>query len=215
LPKALSLPALYPIVDVDVATRAGSGPLELAGSYLAGGARLLQLRAKCMDGAAFLHLARQMVRLTREAGARLIINDRADIAMLAGADGVHVGQDDLAPADVRRITGNEAIVGLSTHSVDQVRAAIREPVSYIAVGPIFGTQTKATGYSPVGLDLIRAAAELATPLGVPVVAIGGITRERGVDVWHAGAASAAVITDLMGDDPAARVAEFVELAAAR
>lgn len=164
-----------------------------------------------MDGAAFLQLARQMVRLTRAAGARLIINDRTDIAVLADADGVHVGQEDLAPSDVRRLTGDKLIVGLSTHSVDQVRAALLEPVSYIAVGPVFGTQTKDTGYAAVGLGLISAAVELAAPQGLPVVAIGGITRERVAGVWQAGAASAAVITDLIGDDPAARVAEFIEL----
>jgi thiamine-phosphate pyrophosphorylase len=211
LPRARSLPRLYAIVDVEVARRAGWSPLELARAYVDGGARLLQLRAKSLEGAAFLELTRAMVRLTHGAGARLIVNDRADIAVLANADGVHVGQDDLMPRDVRSIVGDDLIVGLSTHSVDQVHAALAEPIDYLAVGPIFGTSTKDTGYSAVGLGLITDAAALATPLGIPVVAIGGITRDRVAAVWQAGAAAAAVITDLVGKDASVRVAQFLQV----
>lgn len=136
----------------------------------------------------------------------VIVNDRADIARLAGADGVHVGQTDLSPADVRRIVGDSAIVGLSTHTREQVDRALQEPVSYVAVGPIYGTATKDTGLAPVGLDLVRyAAAGGAAGVTRPVVAIGGITLERGAAVIGAGAASVAMIGDLVAGDPAARV----------
>lgn len=127
--------------------------------------------------------------------------------MLSGATGVHVGQEDLSPADARRLLGQASIVGLSTHSIDQLERGAREPVSYLAVGPVFGTATKATGYQPVGLDLVRFAAGL----GLPVVAIGGITLSNVRSVLDAGATSAAVISDLLvGGDPAGRVRAFLE-----
>jgi thiamine-phosphate pyrophosphorylase len=126
---------------------------------------------------------------------------------MARAAGVHVGQDDLAPAAARAIVGPDAIVGCSTHTLDQVRAALAAPVSYIAVGPVFGTRTKDTGYRAVGLDAVTAAAAAAG--GVPIVAIGGITLETAPSVLAAGAASVAIIGDLLaGPDPAARVAAY-------
>jgi thiamine-phosphate pyrophosphorylase len=208
LPKALSLPRLYPIVDVEVAARAGWAPRDLARAYLAGGARLLQLRAKALEGAAFLDLAHALVSDARAAGARVVINDRADIARLAGADGVHVGQDDLAPADVRRLVDEGALVGLSTHTSAQIEAALAEPISYLAIGPVFSTLTKATGYDRVGYEAVRHAAARAATVGLPVVAIGGITLETAPRVIDAGAASLAVITDLITDDPEARVRQY-------
>jgi thiamine-phosphate pyrophosphorylase len=127
--------------------------------------------------------------------ASVIVNDRADLAVLAGAAGVHVGQDDLAPADARQLLGADAIVGVSTHTVEQIEAALREPVSYIAVGPIFATRTKDTGYSAVGLEFVSVAERLAAP--TPIVAIGGITLDNARSVIDAGAASVAVIGDLL------------------
>jgi thiamine-phosphate pyrophosphorylase len=212
LPKALDLPPLYAIVDVDIASRRGWDAVDLTHAFLSGGARLLQVRAKTLDGGPFLDLARSIVQIAHEASALVVINDRADLAVLAGADGVHVGQEDLRPADVRRLVGDGMLVGLSTHSLEQVTRALTQPISYLAVGPIFGTTTKDTGYSAVGVELIEGAVGLSGPAGVPVVAIGGITRDRVREVWQAGAASAAVITDLIGDDPAARVADFNRLA---
>ena len=206
----MSLPKLYAIVDVDVCARVGWVPRELARAYLAGGARLLQLRAKDLGGAAFLELATAMVGDTRRVDGQVIINDRADIAARSGAAGVHVGQDDLSVQDVRRIVGAEAIVGLSTHTYAQLEEAVGQPISYVAIGPVFGTSTKATGYDAVGLEMVGAASNLASPHGIPVVAIGGITLDRVTSVWAAGAASAAVITDLLVDDPEARVRQFVE-----
>ncbi len=152
-----------------------------------------------------------MVARAHAAGALVIVNDRPDLARLAGADGVHVGQDDLAVDEVRRILGGEAIVGLSTHDAAQVDAAAGTSASYVAVGPIYGTATKETGYSARGLDLVRHAARtLGGGAGTPVVAIGGITLDRAPEVLAAGAASVAVISDLLRGDPELAVRTFRE-----
>lgn len=183
-------------------------PVDVARALLDGGARLLQLRAKTLPSRDFLALADAVVAAARGGGASIIINDRVDIAKLAGAAGVHVGQDDLSPAAARRLLGDAAIVGFSTHTIEQVEAAVREPVSYVAVGPVFGTQSKDTGYGAVGLDLVTAAARIAGTL--PVVAIGGITIENASSVIAAGAASVAVISDLLVDrDPEERTRAFL------
>ena len=178
-------------------------------AFLTGGATFLQLRAKQLGSGAFLDLAREAVGLAHAAGARLVVNDRADLAALADADGVHVGQDDLSPADVRRLVGPERIVGLSTHTIEQLERAIDAPISYVAIGPIFGSTTKATGYAAVGLAMVRAAAAIAARRGLPLVAIGGITVDTAPAVTAAGAASVAVIGDLLRGDPAERVADFL------
>ena len=201
------------IVDVDAAQRAGWTPLDLAAAYLNGGARFLQIRAKSLAGAAFLDLASRIREIAHAAGAILVVNDRADIARLSGADGVHVGQDDLTAPAARAIVGPGAVLGLSTHTEPQIDAAVLQPVTYVAVGPVFGTSTKATGYEAVGLDLVRyAAKQLASSSGEAglLVAIGGITLDRAVDVIDAGATSLAVITDLIASgDPEARVRAYV------
>ena len=185
--------------------------LDLAAAFLRGGARLLQLRAKTLPGDALLATASAVVSLAHRHQARVIVNDRADIARLAGADGIHVGQDDLPPATVRALLGEAAIVGLSTHTLEEVERALLAPVSYVAIGPVFGTATKATGHQPVGLEMVRLAAARAGAKGLPLVAIGGITLENAVAVLQAGAASVAVISDLVSTgDPEARVRAFVE-----
>ncbi len=202
------LPRLNAIVDVEFAERAGWRPIDLANAYLAGGARFLQLRAKNLPGDRFLELARAIAVAAHERDALFVVNDRADLARLSGADGVHIGQEDLPPAAVRRIVGDTAIVGRSTHTLEQLAAALAEPVSYVAVGPVFGTTTKATGYDAVGLARVRAAAAAAAGR-VPLVAIGGITLDTAPSVIDAGAASVAVIGDLLSTgDPAARVQEY-------
>jgi len=164
-----------------------------------------------MSSARLLEEASAIAALAHDAGATFIVNDRADIARLAGADGVHVGQDDLTPVAVRRIVGDRAIVGVSTHTVEQLDAALREPViSYVAIGPVFGTPTKDTGYAALGLSRVRDAAARATAAGVPLVAIGGITLDRAADVIGAGAASVAVIGDLLATgDPEGRVRDYL------
>jgi thiamine-phosphate pyrophosphorylase len=191
--------------------RYGWPPLDLVQAFIKGGARLLQLRAKTMPGDALLATASAVVQLAHHHQARVIINDRADIARLAGADGVHLGQDDLPPAAVRALVGDAAEIGLSTHTIEQVERAVLEPVSYVAVGPVFGTATKATGYARIGLEMVREAAARTRAKGLPLVAIGGITLENAASVLQAGASSVAVISDLLTTaDPEARVRAFVE-----
>jgi thiamine-phosphate pyrophosphorylase len=162
-----------------------------------------------MSSAKMLDTASAIVTRARRDGAIVIVNDRADVAQLCGADGVHVGQDDLAPADARRVVGDRAMVGLSTHTLSQLDKALEEPISYVAIGPVFATATKDTGYRAVGLELVRAAADRVRRRGLPLVAIGGITIDSAWMVVDAGAASVAVIADLLvGGNPEARVREF-------
>lgn len=199
-------PAIYPIVDTAACARAGVDPLWFAEACLRGGARVLQLRQKQGGSAAFLDLARRLVRAARQAGACVIVNDRADIAVLADAAGVHVGQEDLSVVDVRRAAGRRLDVGLSTHTPEHVDAALATDAAYVAVGPVYGTATKDTGYGARGLDLVRYAAGR----GKPVVAIGGITVERARELVAAGAAGLAVISDLVSSpDPEGRVREYL------
>jgi thiamine-phosphate pyrophosphorylase len=211
-----SASGLHAIVDVDVAARAGWTPFDLAEACLEGGARVIQLRAKELAGAAFLELASRLHDLSSSAGGILVVNDRADIAKLAGAEGVHVGQDDLSPAAARAIVGRDAVVGLSTHTEQQIGRAVLEAISYVAIGPVFGTSTKATGYAAVGLEAVKLAATLAAPRGLEVIAIGGITLGRTREVLRAGATGVAVITDLLdGNDPKARTRSYVSEFASR
>ncbi len=198
-------PFLYPIIDTAVCATRGRDPLVLADALLAGGARVLQLRCKREPSGAFLDLANRLVRLATAAGAIVIVNDRADIALLSGAAGVHVGQDDLGVWDARLAAGPLALVGLSTHDPAQVDAALGSGASYVAVGPVFDTTTKDTGYAARGLELVRYAAGR----GKPVVAIGGITLERVAAVVRAGATGLAVITDLLNGDPESRTRAFL------
>jgi thiamine-phosphate pyrophosphorylase len=164
-----------------------------------------------MGSGAFLDLAAAIVDEARRRDATVIVNDRADVARLAHAHGVHVGQDDLAPRDARAIVGADAIVGLSTHTIDQLEAALVQPIDYVAIGPVFGTTTKTTGYEAVGLTAVRAAAARAAAARKPLVAIGGITLDTAASVIEAGAASVAVIGDLLvTGDPERRVREYLE-----
>jgi thiamine-phosphate pyrophosphorylase len=199
------LPVLYPLIDSGVCAARGLDPVALAEAYLRGGARILQLRVKQAPDQDFLLLADRLRAITTEAEALLIINDRVDIALMARADGVHVGQEDLPPESVRHLMGPGAVIGVSTHDRRQADEALRTTASYIAVGPVFGTETKDTGYGPRGLELVRYAANR----GKPVVAIGGITIDRAPSVVRAGASSVAVITDLLAGDPEERVRSFI------
>jgi len=200
---------LYCILDTSLALERGYDPVDLALLFFDGGARLLQLRAKDAPSGQFLEWADAVCAAARERGARVIVNDRADIALMAGAHGVHVGQEDLPPSAVRRAAAGKALeVGLSTHTAAQIAAAAREPVDYIAIGPVFGTGTKDTGYEPVGLEMVEAAVRASA--GRPVVAIGGITLQHAPSVITAGAASVAVISDLLASgDPEARVRAYL------
>jgi thiamine-phosphate diphosphorylase len=196
---------LYAIVDTELCAARAIDPRALTDAFLRGGARLIQLRDKAAPSAERLALADDLVRRAHAAGATIVINDRADLARLSGADGVHVGQDDLTVDEVRSIVGAAALVGISTHDEAQVAAAARTSASYIAVGPIHGTATKDTGYTARGLDLVR----FACASGKPVVGIGGITLDRASAVIDAGGSSVAVISDLLTGDPEERVREFL------
>jgi thiamine-phosphate pyrophosphorylase len=208
---SLSLPKLYAIVDADVCAREGRAPLDVAHSFLSGGAKLIQLRCKSWGSAAFLDLANAVVEEANRAGAAVIVNDRADIAALSHAHGLHVGQEDLTPLDARSVIGDEPLLGLSTHTREQWEAAVEEPVCYVAIGPVFGTGTKDTGYPAVGLETVGHASRAALQAGLPAVAIGGITFENAVSVIDAGATSVAVISDLLKGDPEARVHAFLRI----
>lgn len=204
-----NLSGLHAIVDVRVASNAGWKPTDLARAFLDGGARVLQLRAKDLPSAAFLDMSDALVAMADDYKARIIVNDRVDVARLSRAAGAHVGQEDLPPAIAREQLGPAAIVGFSTHTVVQVDGAIREPVSYIAVGPVFGTATKDTGYSAVGLAFLSRAVRLAG--SIPIVAIGGVKLENARTAIDAGASAVAVISDLLVGDPAERVKAFLRL----
>jgi thiamine-phosphate pyrophosphorylase len=192
------LPRIYAICDLDTLQPRRQCPAALVDVWLEAGIRLIQLRAKSLTLGPMLDLANELVDRMHEAGAALIINDRADVAKLSGADGVHVGQDDEPPAVVRGILGPSAIIGLSTHTPEQVARACDQPIDYLAIGPVFATSSKDRPWPTVGLAGVEAAvAHVAGRL--PVVAIGGITIDRAGEVLAAGAASVAVISDLLVD----------------
>ena len=187
----------------------GVEPREVAAACCRGGARWLQIRHKAGSSAELLALAEDVARVAAPFGAHIVVNDRADVTRIAGCAGVHVGQDDLPVDVVRRVAGDDAIVGLSTHDRQQVDAALGSTASYVAVGPIYGTLTKDTGYEARGLELVTYAANR----GKPVVAIGGITLERAPEVLRAGAFAVAVISDVLtGGDPEGRSRAFLALA---
>jgi thiamine-phosphate pyrophosphorylase len=202
------LPRLYAIVDAGCfAPDASVGTLtRFASELVAGGVTLLQYRNKQGSAREMLSHARELKRvLPRE--VTLFLNDRADLCVAAGFQGVHVGQDDLSPEGARLVVGEKRLVGVSTHNAEQLRLADKAPVDYIAIGPIFGTRSKANPDPVVGLDGLRAVRRLTTK---PLVAIGGITRENCRSVIEAGADSVAVIADLLGD-PRKRAEEFFKL----
>ena len=170
----------------------------MAEAAIRGGADVLQLRDKEASDEAFLAQAKILANLTRRLGVPLIINDRLYLAKECGADGVHLGQEDGSLVEARRVLGPDALVGRSTHSVEQAMLAEREGFDYVGVGPVYATPTK-PGRSPVGLELVRFAAER---LEIPFVAIGGIDRKNVAVVSAAGARCVAVVRGLMGsDDP--------------
>jgi len=195
----IAIPRLYAVLSADVFP----GSLEDWARRLAeAGVRLIQYRDKQAASGEMLRTAQRLAALAHSLNFRLVVNDRADIAALAAAGGVHVGQEDLPVEAARRICGPGSWVGVSTHTLDQVRAAATTSADYIAIGPIFPTSTKANPDPVVGVEFIRAARTLAAK---PLVAIGGITAGRAPEVFAAGADSVAVSSDLAtaaGDLPA-------------
>ena len=195
----------YPIVDSAVCGARGLEPRAVAEACLRAGVRWIQLRVKARSSAAFLALADEIVAIAHPVGARVIVNDRPDIARMSGADGVHVGQEDLPADAVRRVLGR-GLLGLSTHSEAQIDEALAGEADYVAVGPVYETTTKDTGYGERGLGLVRSAAGR----GKPIVAIGGIDLARAPEVIAAGASAVAVITDLLSGDPEARARAYLQ-----
>ena len=183
-----------------------------AEKILEGGARILQVRHKGLFTRGVFAEIERVAALCREAGALFVLNDRADIARLAGA-GLHLGQDDLTPEEARRVVGAETVIGFSTHNERQFRDAINQPADYVALGPIFSTGSKQNPDPVVGLEELRRLRPLTTR---PVVAIGGITRANANSVLMAGADSVAVIGDLFsGGGLRARVEEWVRILSVR
>jgi thiamine-phosphate pyrophosphorylase len=187
------LPRVYPILDTGALARLEFDPVQAAAALLEGGARILQLRHKGFWSREVFAQAEEIAALCREASASFVVNDRADYASLLHS-GLHLGQEDLLPADARRVIGDEAMVGFSTHNPEQMRAAAPEPVDYVAFGPVFSTASKERPDPMVGI------AGLGTVRGLtekPLVAIGGITRDNAALCWSAGADSVAIIADML------------------
>ena len=207
---AVRLPLLYPIVDAGVLRRRGWAVEDFARELKAGGVTLLQYRDKSGTPQEVLQAAAAISAVFAGVDCRLILNDRADLAVLAGFDGVHVGQGDLLPDEARRVVGTERWVGTSTHTEEQVRAADLSGADYVAVGPVFATRTKLDAETVIGLEGVRRARALTRK---PVVAIGGITRANARSVVEAGADSVAVISALLveGESVAKVARDFLEI----
>lgn len=209
------LPHVYPILDTETCARLGIEAAVAAAAFLEGGAGILQIRHKGHWSRELFQTAQNVARLCRESGAILVVDDRADFAMLLDA-GLHVGQDDLAPRDARRLIGSSALLGFSSHNVQQLCAAGGEPVDYVALGPVFTTASKRNPDPVVGVEEVRRCRAL---IEKPLVAIGGITRENAREVLQAGADSLAVISDLLPQPATAqslrkRMEEWQRIAAA-
>jgi thiamine-phosphate pyrophosphorylase len=203
----LNLPKLYAITD---ARLSGLAHAEQLARLADGGATLVQLREKHASPREFYAAAAEAVRVARGRGVTLIVNDRADVALACGADGVHLGQDDLDPVAARRLLGDRFRIGYSTHTLAQALAASRLPIDYLALGPVFPTRTKENPDAVVGLDLLRRVRDALDPR-VPLVAIGGVTRENAAAALAAGADSVAVVSALVSApaEIAARTREFL------
>ncbi len=191
---SFQLPKLYPITDRRLS---GLSHAEQVAHFSAGGATLVQLREKHLDAREFYSQAKIALDAARECGVRLIINDRVDIALALGADGVHLGQDDLPPEAARRILGEKAIIGFSTHNLEQAREAAALPVDYIAVGPIFETSSKENPDPKLGTFALKTVRAIVGEK--PLVAIGGISAETAQATLDAGADSVAVISLLLAE----------------
>jgi thiamine-phosphate pyrophosphorylase len=204
----LVFPRLYAIIDPTLLT---ISELALAESLAGSGVELIQYRDKTASSRRYFEISRQLSNVLGPRGARLIVNDRPDIALLAAAGGVHVGQEDLGVEDARAICGADRWVGVSTHTLEQLVEADRTSADYVAFGPIFRTATKKNPDPVVGTELLRQARQMTRK---PLVAIGGITLERAAEVYRAGADSLAVVRDLIcAPDPGVRALEYLDVAA--
>ncbi len=205
---------VYVITDARYAR--GRSHREIAEAAIRGGATSVQLRMKEEPARVVLEVARAIGPLCRAAGVAFIVNDRLDVAMLAGADGVHVGQDDLSPTDARTLMGPRALIGVSAATVEEAIAAERAGADYLGIGAVYGTATKSDAGAPVGLARVT---EIRRAVRLPLVGIGGITVENAAAVIRAGAHGVAVITAVtLAEDMAGavrRLREAVDGASAR
>jgi thiamine-phosphate pyrophosphorylase len=197
---AFHLPRVYPITDTDLS---GLSHAEQIDRLIAGGATLIQLRDKHAAPRDFYRQAEAALQIARAHSVRLIINDRVDVALALGADGVHLGQTDMPVEAARRLLGESVIVGVSTHNLAQAEMAANMPVDYVAFGPIFKTSTKENPDPIAGLEALRAVRTIVGAL--PVVAIGGITLANAEEAWRAGADAVSSIAALVSD--ASRIPE--------
>jgi len=211
--QKLVLPRLYAILDLTcLSARNSRTPVssaqlaEYAKELVAGGVTLLQYRAKFLSSREILGQARELKRIVSSA-VQLIMNDRADLCLAAGFDGLHLGQDDLSPEGARKVIGEQHWIGVSTHNFEQLARADAGPADYLAIGPIFGTGSKQNPDPVVGLEGLRAARRATRK---PLVAIGGITRQNCRAVVDAGADSVAVISDLV-NEPRRSAEEFLRI----
>jgi thiamine-phosphate pyrophosphorylase len=206
----ITLPRFYPILDASCYSGT-EALLDAAEQLITAGVQILQYRNKSGDAVRMLIEARELRQHVLSCGGgetlRLMMNDRADLCLAAEFDGVHVGQDDLSPESAKKIVGLSRWLGVSTHNPEQVREAVKTSADYIAIGPVFGTSSKANPDPVVGLEGVRAAHKLAK---LPLVAIGGITRANCRSVIEAGADSVAVISDLIRE-PAKSAEEFLRI----
>jgi len=194
---------VYPVVTSEFC--AGRPPVEIAASLLAGGARILQIREKAMPDRPFLELLRQVRELTWDAGALLIVDDRVDAALIAQADGVHLGQEDIPLPDARRIAP-DLLIGVSTHNADEIRQAQDEGCSYLNIGPIYPTRTKQLACNFLGLDTLKALIPLVR---VPFSVMGGIKCSHLAELKVAGAGRIAAVTAFtQAPDPGSEVAKW-------
>src|SRR5215475_5809939 len=190
---SLGLPKVYPITDTRLS---GLSHAEQVEYLIEGGATFIQLRDKSAAPCHFHDQAQAALVVARKHSVKLIINDRVDVALAIGADGVHLGQTDLPATAARRLLGPAAIIGLSTHNLAQAKLALNQPIDYLAFGPIFDTQTKAAADPMVGLDELRRVRDLVR---LPLVAIGGITAANAPSVLAAGADAVATISEIMAN----------------
>jgi thiamine-phosphate pyrophosphorylase len=202
----LVLPRLYVILDAALLTQS---EIKVSQTLAEVGVRLLQYRNKSASSRELLEKSRALAPELASRRVTFIVNDRPDIAALAGTAGVHVGQDDLGVEAARTLVGSDKWVGVSTHNLAQFRAAAETSADYLAIGPVFETASKANADPVVGIETIREARRLTRK---PIVAIGGITLERAADVLAAGADCVAVISDILrAPDPANRARQFLDL----
>ena len=204
--RAIFPSPLYAVLDPEQLKR--GSPATVLQALLQGGVSVVQLRVKNLPANSFLELARQAREQTRAHNCLLIVNDRVDIALAAQADGVHLGQEDLPLHAARKLMGAK-LIGISTHDLEQARAAEQGGADYIGFGPIFGTKTKETGYSARGVEMLQQARRAMT---IPIVAIGGISEKNVTEVWQSGADAAALISDLLhAEDVAGKVKRILSL----